>query len=420
MALETMLALVAEHTANSVLILDAGRNVLWVNASFARLTGYLPSEVVGRMLADSLRLHQSDPVTLTRFCERLEQGLHVDGEILVRGKLNRDMWASIDMQPVRDGSGVLTGWVVVASDIDEQVRQRQQRAALFQVLPVGVMVYASKGEVLEINPAALEMLGLQREQASDYATVYAAMRKRGRVVREDLSDYPLEDRPVQRTLRSGQPLRGVLIGYARSNGDLAWTMVNTEPLLDDQGGIRGVVMCFVDVTMQKSLERDLRESARTDGLTQLPNRVVVTDRIRESLARRRSQPGYHFAVLFMDFDRFKQVNDTLGHGVGDALLRQIAERLQAGLRPVDTLARSSEPVQLAARIGGDEFVVLLDDVGGDPEVEAVAARLLAALAAPYRIGEHVVNSGVSIGIVTATVASDDVDTILRDADIAMY
>ena len=94
--------------------------------------------------------------------------------------------------------------------------------------------------------------------------------------------------------------------------------------------------------------------------------------------------------------------------------------MQAGLRPGDTLARPGELDQLAARIGGDEFVVLLDDVGGDQEVVVVATRLLAALAEPYQIGEHVVNSGVSIGIVTATNASHDVDTILRDADIAMY
>ena len=103
-----------------------------------------------------------------------------------------------------------------------------------------------------------------------------------------------------------------------------------------------------------------------------------------------------------------------------SLLRQIAERLQAGLRESDTFVRTSDFGQMAARIGGDEFVVLLDDIRGDLDAEVVAGRLLDLLAMPYTIGEHTVNSSVSIGIVTATHAADDVEAILRDADIAMY
>ena len=148
--------------------------------------------------------------------------------------------------------------------------------------------------------------------------------------------------------------------------------------------------------------------------------MVVTDQIAASLKRHQLHAGYHFAVLFMDFDRFKQVNDTLGHGVGDDLLRQIAERLQSGLRDSDAFVRTSDFGQMAARIGGDEFVVLLDDIRGDLDAEVVAGRLLDLLAMPYTIGNHTVNSSVSIGIVTATHAADDVEAILRDADIAMY
>lgn len=182
----------------------------------------------------------------------------------------------------------------------------------------------------------------------------------------------------------------------------------------------GVVECFMDVSRQKKLEQRLRDLSRTDGLTQLPNRLVVMDQILAALERRLAEPGYHFAVLFMDFDRFKQVNDTLGHIVGDELLRQIAQRLQTSLRPGDAFVRTSYFAQMAARIGGDEFVVVLDDIRGDLDAEVVASRLLDVLAAPYQIDEHTVNSSVSIGIVTATHAADDVESVLRDADIAMY
>jgi predicted signal transduction protein with EAL and GGDEF domain len=183
----------------------------------------------------------------------------------------------------------------------------------------------------------------------------------------------------------------------------------------------------------------LRHAARTDGLTQLPNRAAVFDRVQQVLQRAASQPGFGYAVLFMDFDRFKQVNDTLGHAVGDELLRQIAQRLRRALRVGDLVGHTPchDPAQDAAnggrsglaavpcehtagRIGGDEFVVVLEQVRGRDDACAVARRLLETLAEPYRIGPHVVHSTASIGIVTAEQAANDAHTVMRDADTAMY
>jgi len=415
------LALVAEHTSNAVLILDVRRCIEWINDSVTRMTGFRLAEVRGRPIAEALAVEGMDRGSLDTLRARLDAEGALRGDIRVRAKGGRETWVSIDMQPLHDVAGTVTGWVVVAADIDEQVRQRQQRRALFEAMPTGVLVYAKSGHVQEINNAGRQMLGIaEGDPLPDRRTLDQAMRAFGRAVREDMSDYANAERPVQRTLRTGQGLRGESVGFLRSPTEVSWFMVNTEPLIDESGTIEGVVACFVDVTRQKQLEQKLRDSARTDDLTLLPNRVVVTDRIRAALERHRAQPGYHFAVLFMDFDRFKQVNDTLGHGVGDELLRQIAGRLQNGLRPGDAFVRTSDFGQMAARIGGDEFVVVLDDIRGDLDAEIVASRLLELLAEPYRIGEHVVNSSVSIGVVTATHAVDDVDAVLRDADIAMY
>jgi diguanylate cyclase (GGDEF)-like protein/PAS domain S-box-containing protein len=414
------LALVAEHTANAVMILDAERRIEWINASVTRMTGFRLSEVHGRPITAALAVEGMDAVILAGLRERLLQEGQLRGDVRIRAKGGRDTWVSIDMQPVRDLASVVTGWVVVAADIDEQVHQRQQRRALFEALPTGVLVYSKAGELQELNEAAKQMLGLDDASLRDRHRLETGLEALGRPVRDDMREYPAHERPVQRTLRDGQGLRGESVGFVRGDEDVLWMMVNTEPLIDEKGAIEGVVACFVDVTRQKQLEQRLRDNSRTDDLTLLPNRVVVTDRIRAALERHRAQPGYHFAVLFMDFDRFKQVNDTLGHGVGDELLRQIAARLQTGLRPGDAFVRTSDFGQMAARIGGDEFVVVLDDIRGDLDAEVVAARLLDLLAEPYRIGAHVVNSSVSIGVVTATHAVDDVDAVLRDADIAMY
>ena len=414
------LALVAEHTANAVLILDAKGRIEWINASVTRMTGFRLAELRGQDIAAALAVEGMDAEILARLRERLVLEGQLHGDMRIRVKGGRDTWVSIDMQPVRDLMGAISGWAVVAADIDEQVHQRQQRRALFEALPTGVLVYGKSGRLLEINNAGKEMLGLDHAGQHDSESLQRRVAKLGRPVRGDMTHYPVEERPVQRTLQSGIGMRGESVGFARSADDVSWMMVNTEPLLDDKGGIEGVVACFVDVTQQKRLEQTLRDMARTDSLTRMPNRLVVTDCIRAALERHRVQPGYHFAVLFMDFDRFKQVNDTLGHGVGDELLRQIAGRLQTGLRPGDAFVRTSDFGQMAARIGGDEFVVVLDDIRGDLDAEVVAARLLDLLAEPYRIGAHVVNSSASIGVVTATHALDDVEAVLRDADIAMY
>ncbi len=188
----------------------------------------------------------------------------------------------------------------------------------------------------------------------------------------------------------------------------------------------------IDMTEQVQMQAMLRHAARTDGLTQLPNRAAVFEQVQVAVDRAARQVDFGYAVLFMDFDRFKQTNDTLGHAAGDELLRQIAERLRRALRHGDGLAQGVSDSraggaglpglvqQTAGRIGGDEFVVLLEGVSGREAACAVARRLLAVLAAPYTIDAHVVHSTASIGIVTSEQAANDAHTVMRDADTAMY
>ena len=182
----------------------------------------------------------------------------------------------------------------------------------------------------------------------------------------------------------------------------------------------------IDMTEQVQMQAMLRHAARTDGLTQLPNRSAMFERVQQVVDRARHEPGFGYAVLFMDFDRFKQTNDTLGHAAGDELLRQIAQRLRGALRLGDVVNRSADhPVDrnlghIAGRIGGDEFVVVLEGVSDRDAACVVAHRLMDVLAAPYRIGTQVVHSSASIGIVTSEQAANDANTVMRDADTAMY
>lgn len=200
---------------------------------------------------------------------------------------------------------------------------------------------------------------------------------------------------------------------------------------------------LTDVSERERLQQELQQRAETDALTRLPNRAALLAQLRQRL-----EAGANFAVLFMDCDRFKQINDSLGHDAGDELLRQLAQRLRHGLRPVDALlsvpplateltagslfqathgsrqpedshAAKGRPESLAARLGGDEFVVLADGVADTAAVTAIADRLVRTMAQPYRLQGMDLVSPVSVGVILAR-PGDTAEQLLRDADTAMY
>ena len=288
--------------------------------------------------------------------------------------------------------------------------------ALWAALPAAVVVQSPGGEIVDANPAAERLLGLTLAQLQ----ALGGFDPRWRCVREDGSDYPLAEQPAWRTQRSGQPLFNEIMGVHTPEGELRWLLANTVPQFDDLGRPAGVITCFIDATDRRALQDRLHHAARTDALTQLPNREAIMDRLARTIAHAQRHAGYGFALLFMDFDRFKQVNDTLGHEAGDELLRQIAGRLQQALRPGDALGRVDSERAVAARLGGDEFVVVLEGVRDDATVRAITERLLADLREPYTVAHHPVQSSASIGVVLWQGQDLRPEEILRNADTAMY
>jgi diguanylate cyclase (GGDEF)-like protein/PAS domain S-box-containing protein len=292
--------------------------------------------------------------------------------------------------------------------------------ALWSALPTGVVVHAQDGRILEANRAAEQLLGLTLDQLQGRDP----LDPRWRCLRADGSDYPGHEHPAMRTLATGEPLRNETLGVHLPNDALRWLLVNTEPQRNALGQLVGAVACFSDITESRLLHDQLSDNARMDALTRLPNRTVVMERLQRALDHAQRHHGYGFAVLFMDFDRFKQVNDTLGHGAGDELLRQIAQRLSQTLRPGDAVARIE--AQTAARLGGDEFVVVLEGVNEVATLTAVAERVLHEVAEPYLIGCTPVQSSASIGVVLCGGADAQslegltAEDVLRDADTAMY
>jgi diguanylate cyclase (GGDEF)-like protein/PAS domain S-box-containing protein len=174
-------------------------------------------------------------------------------------------------------------------------------------------------------------------------------------------------------------------------------------------GIEGIVVTFHNITERKTFERELLHVTLHDPLTHLPNRTLVEDRLEHTLARAEHH-GSSVAVLSIDLDNFKIVNDSLGHHMGDRLLCEVAERLGATMRPEDTIAR----------VGGDEFIVVLEAADGGTHAVRIAERIAEALEAPFMLDEHEVFVTVSIGIVLSTKAKEPAEHLLRNADLAMY
>ena len=194
------------------------------------------------------------------------------------------------------------------------------------------------------------------------------------------------------------------------DGSYRWVLARGMAVRDAQGRATRVVGSQTDVTDRKEAEQRLQHDALHDALTGLPNRVLFLDRLDQAIRRaQRANPSAAAAVLFLDLDRFKLVNDSLGHQVGDQLLIAVARRLESAVRPPDTVAR----------LGGDEFTVLLDDVVDAHEASLVAERVHQTLRTPFEIDERELFIDASIGIALADPDASP-DTVLRDADVAMY
>ncbi|MGN6367512.1 MAG: sensor domain-containing phosphodiesterase [Phycisphaerae bacterium] len=224
---------------------------------------------------------------------------------------------------------------------------------------------------------------------------------------------------VKKAVETGEPWDLELPRFT-ATGRAIWVRSQGECVYGENGVPIKLCGALQDITDRKLAEEQLRRSATHDKLTGLPNRTLLLDRLQHCIDRASRAPGHLFALLFLDFDRFKLVNDTLGHGAGDELLQQIAARLRNALRPGDTVAVSSDNFSTVSRLGGDEFVIVLDEIRAAADALAVADRLLNILAEPYLLGEIETVSTASIGIVTSSSHYNTAEQMLRDADIAMY
>lgn len=300
---------------------------------------------------------------------------------------NAPPFQHLDPSPLATSIGA---WVLVFGILRYRLLDLRPvaRTHVVETMRDAVLVADAHGHVVDLNPAAVQLLGRR------------AWELVGRPVASLLSEFAA---PI------GFPdpgLYDVRVNAPDRRRDMELAVTSLE---DARGATAGRVLVFRDVTESRELERELRRLAYTDRLTGLPNRALFGDRLEQALlmARRHDAP---VAVLFLDLDRFKIINDSLGHEIGDKVLESVGRRLRRCIRAGDTLAR----------LGGDEFAILLPEIANRHDSYVVTDKCLAALSEPELIDGHELTVNASIGVATFPQDGEDAQHLLRSADAAMY
>jgi diguanylate cyclase (GGDEF)-like protein/PAS domain S-box-containing protein len=314
-----------------------------------------------------------------------------------------ERWVSTRATPMRAADGAQTGSIVVLRDVadgrraDAALRESEERyRQLVEFCPDPIVVHCD-GVVVFANPAALLMAGASR---TDQIVGHSILE----FIHPDSQEFVLERSRTSLEREEGASLgRETLV---RLDGELIQIESTMMPItFEGRPAIQAVLR---DVTERRRAEAALAHQAMHDALTGLPNRVLLLDRLQQAIAAAR-RDGTSLSLLLMDLDRFKEVNDTLGHHAGDLLLQQVGTRLHSTVRQVDTIAR----------LGGDEFAVILHGTGAHG-VSTIVESLLQRLQAPFMVEGQPVAIGASIGVALWPEHGDEPDALLRRADVAMY
>ncbi|GAB7048619.1 PAS domain S-box protein [Catenuloplanes indicus] len=408
------LAAIVEWCDDAVIGLGLNGMIDSWNPAAERIFGYRAEEIIGRH--GSLLLAEDDPERALGLLPRIADGeVFLNHEHTYVRKDGRAIEMSASVSPVRDRTGEIVGVAVVGRDITAQAaehrllkEQRQRLSRIIETAGDALVSMDEDGAITEWNAAAERTFG------------WPAARVIGRPLRDVLiqpQDRAAHDTGFARLLRTrvptlatGDPIR--VVARHRDGRDVP---VEMKLWITEHNGRMEANAFLRDITAQQQMEAErsryearLAHMATHDTLTDLPNRALLMDRLTMALNRTR-RTGKTVTLLYLDLDRFKEVNDTLGHAIGDALLTTVASRLRQSVRPSDTVAR----------LGGDEFVILCDDQAKPEDVSTIVSRLTSAVCRPISLPSAVLVPELSIGHANSG-DHPTADELLGAADAAMY
>jgi diguanylate cyclase (GGDEF)-like protein/PAS domain S-box-containing protein len=344
---------------------------------------------------------------LAPILERVRAGESLAVERLVRFADGRARWMTVRLSP-RIVDGHYFGYYATTSDIHEQklVEEELRRAntilsAHFDNTPLAVIEWDTGLRVVRWSGQAEPIFGWHGSET--LGRTLAGWR----LVYEE--DEPAVAAMIAGLVEGRERHATLLHRNYRKDGSVIWVEWHNSALRDESGRVISILSLAQDVSSRIQAEERLQFMATHDGLTALPNSVLLNDRLEASLARAQ-RARRRVGVMFLDLDHFKDVNDTLGHRIGDLLLKEVSRRIRAALRQSDVLAR----------ISGDEFVVVLEDIPDDGSPDHVARKLLDEVRRPFRIEGHEIHVSGSLGLALYPEDGRDAETLLKNADAAMY
>lgn len=406
---------ISDASPLGISVSDVAGACVYTNPAYQKISGLAPEQALGSNWSKALHPEDRPRVVAEwRDVARKQQLFQAEVRFL-RGDLSV-VWTRLNATPLWDG-GVLSGYVQTIEDISERkklesvlrtaealIYEEKERAEItLNSIGDAVVTTDSAGRVRYLNPAAESMTGWSRLNAL------------GRPLTEVIPMVDGDTRVVAmnsalRAIAGNRPLglaaNSVLV---RRDGIELAIEDSVAPIHDRDGTVTGAVIVFRDVSKARAIAERMAYLAQHDVLTNLANRALLTERLGQAigLARRHKK---QLALLFLDLDGFKGINDALGHAVGDQLLKQVAGRLVTCVRSTDTVCRQ----------GGDEFVILLAEIAQRQDAATIAEKLLAMLAEPQDVNQQPVRVTLSIGISIYPDDSHDVDSAMRNADTAMY
>ena len=394
-----------QHASDVIMVVDRNGILQYVSPAFERLLGYPASKAVGLPVMQLAHPDDVESAIRALGAVRDPTGAAVRIEVRLRERTGGWRWFDASVMNLVADPGV-NGVVVNLRDISDRMRaQDELREAearfrgAFEDAPIGMGLTDHHGRLFRVNRALADLLGYEPQQLRGMTVDEithpddreASRRQMLRVVAGEIPGYQIDKR------------------YLHADGHVLWVSLSVSMVRSADGQPRYMIGQLEDITERKANAERLAHAAIHDPLTGLPNRVLFVDRLARALARSRRRDT-KVGVIFLDLDRFKVVNDSLGHATGDELLKAISERLLGALRPEDTVAR----------FGGDEFVVLCEDVTDEAIVGQLAERIEATISRPSVIARREIFVTASIGVVVSEPGAASPETLLRDADAAMY
>jgi diguanylate cyclase (GGDEF)-like protein/PAS domain S-box-containing protein len=398
---EEQLGAILNSISEGLIAVDMESKIVRANANAQRLLDSPTPIVSGRNLLEYLPELARDGAPPWQAA--LVRGEAVDGvqfERLDRKGQSHSM--TLDCGPVRGADQVIAGAVLVLRDITERKAAEEQlrlAASVFTHAREGIVITETDGTIINVNSAFTQITGYERDEV---------IGKNPRVLKSDHHDTNFYQQMWNSLVEQGYWIGE--IWNRRKDGECYAEMLTISAVRDARGVTQNYVGLFFDITLQKEQQQQLEYTAHYDALTRLPNRVLLADRLHQSMvqAQRRKEL---LAVVYLDLDGFKAVNDRYGHDIGDRLLVVVAQRMKEALREGDTIAR----------LGGDEFVAVLIDLAETGASESLLKRLLAAVGQPVHLDSIELQVSASLGVTFYPQAEDvDADQLLRQADQAMY